>query len=164
MGYSKDCFHETYTSVRFTSGTYSWAVGLYGVSISIPVNNYGVGSADAAGGISLTPEEVSRINRDGYYSCIRFKASATWVKFTSKIYDNASGQLLSTTTYDYTYTFKNNHNEGLDYFHEVRTPTELGQIKDSNYVGTPSERTQMSYLWPWVTVSNPESASIYPWQ
>ena len=159
LGYSKQCFQETYTSVTKSSGSYSLSIGFGGVSISVPIENMKNGGT--TGSYSLTDADKTKVRDKNYYSCLRFRCYATYAKYTSRIYDNASGALLQTTNYDHTYTYKSNKGSGLDYYLVARSLSDCTAIKNSGYVGTSSERSAMS---GWKSVSNPNSASILPWE
>lgn len=126
IGYSKQCFHETYTSVYLTSPDYSLSLGYGGISFSIPVSSSKRGSD--GGVIGLTDAEKNRIKNNNCYSCIRLKGFSTWAKYSSKIYSNTTGSLLQTTSYTYTYTFKNNQKPGLDYHHTVSNPSKASLL------------------------------------
>ncbi|WP_290907237.1 hypothetical protein [Eubacterium sp.] len=158
LGYSKQCFQETYTSVSKSSGSYSLSLGFGGVSFSFPVEN--VKNGGTTGSYALSDSEINLVKNKGYYSCLRFKCYATYAKYTSKVYDNTSGQLLQTINYDHTYTYKRNKGTGLDYYLVARTPSNCDAIRNSGYVGTSSERSSMV---GWRNVSNPNSASLLPW-
>ncbi len=155
LGYSKDCFHETYTAVHLNNNSYNFSVSLGGVGVSFPVDGFSNGTG--TGVISLTESEKSKVKSGSYYSCIRFKGYATWAKYSCKIYSNTSGELISTTSYTYTYTYKNNKNKGLDYYLEVRTVDQLNEIKNNKYIGTSSEKSSMP---SWKNV--PSDSSILP--
>lgn len=153
LGYCKDYFHETYTSVSLGGNSYTFSVSLGGVGVSFPVD----GISNKSGNIGLTPSDLKKVTSGTHYSCIRFKAYATWAKYSCKIYNNSSGNLIKTTTYTHTYTYKDSKNKGLDYYLVARTPKQLNEIKNSKYVGTSSEKKNMP---SWRKVSS--SSSILP--
>lgn len=157
LGYSKQCFHETYTSVTMSSGTFNMSIGIKGVSVSFPIAN--MKNAGTTGTYSLSSSDINKVHNSNYYSCLRVRGYMTWAQYTSKTYDNASGQLINTSSYTHTYTYKNNKSSGLDYYLVARSSSDCNSIKANNYLGTSGEMNAMS---AWKTVTNPGSASIMP--
>lgn len=155
IGYSTDHFHGTWTGVYLGGDTYDLSLSLFGLGISFPVDITGSSGNEL---YSLTASEVELLD-EGYYSCIRLKGWSTWAKYSSKVYEY--GNLINSFTYEHTYTYKGGHSSGLDLYAEVRTPSQLSDISGNGYVGTSSEIQAMT---GWTTVSNPETASIFPWQ
>ncbi len=157
LGYSKQCFHETYTSVTMSSGTFSMSIGIKGVSVSFPIAN--MKNAGTTGSYSLSASDNDKVHNSSYYSCLRVRGYMTWAQYTSKTYDNASGQLINTSSYTHTYTYKNNKSSGLDYYLVARSSSACNTIKANNYLGTSAEINAMS---AWKTVANPGKESVTP--
>lgn len=158
IGYSKSCFHETYTAVNLTFGSTDVSVSIGNISVSFPVSN---AIAVSSGTIALTPSEMAKIDAGTHYSCIRYKGYLTYCKYSAKIYDRATNVLINQFTYDHTYTFKNNKASGFDYYLEVRTPSKLNEIKKNKYIGTNEEKKNIDNV-SWVNISNPNDASLLP--
>ena len=160
VGYSKSCFYKTYTSVNLTSSSSSISIALGGISVSVDVSN--ATSVDGSGAFELTDAEKTKVKSGDYFSCLRARGYLTKATYSSKIYDNATGQLINTTTYTHTYTFgKNTDDTELNYYLVIRTSDQCEEIKDNSYLGTDSEKTAMNKT-KWITVSNPSTASIVP--
>lgn len=157
VGYSKNCFQETYTSVSAASSTFTLSLGIWGVGISFPVQNM---NKATSGSYSLTSADKDLVVNHSHYSCLRMRGYLTWAKYTSKIYDNYTGDLVTTTSYEHTYTYRSNHGSGFDYYLVARSLSACTDIKNRSYVGTASEISSMA---TWRTVSNPATASISPW-
>ncbi len=153
IGYSKQCFQETYSAVSLSSGTFDFSVSIVGIGISIPVANM---KQSANGSYALTASDLEKVNKKGYYSCLRMKAYLTKASYTAKIYDNASGALLSTSNYTHTYRYKRNKKSGIDYYLYARTTTQCNEIKKNKYVGTKSEKSAMNKT-AWKKVSTKDS-------
>lgn len=157
IGYSKQCFQETYTAVSETSGSYSISLGFGGISFTFPVDN--MGSKGLKGTYALDQDEMTKLKNKTHFSCLRMKGYVTYAKYTSNIYDNASGNLLTSVNFTHTYTYRSNKNAGLDYYLVVRTIPECDAIRKSGYVGTKNE---IAYMSKWRNISNPKNASILP--
>lgn len=114
------------------------------------------------GNYSLSPEDLNKGNNNNYYSCLRMRGYVTVAKYTSKIYDNATGEQISSSSFTHTYTYKSNKSRGLDYSLVARSKTQCNEIIANKYVGTNAEKKSIDAV-AWKTEPKPATAPIQTW-
>ncbi len=156
IGYSKDDFRGTWTSISIGGAQYTLSLSLFGFGVSFPVD---METSNSTKTYTLLPDEQQAVASGQSFSCLRFKGYTTYAEYSTKVYEY--GNLINSFTWNHTYIYNNNKEAGdLNYFAEARTSAQCNNIVNNGYVGTDLEKSNMK---PWRIVSNPATDSISPW-